>query len=325
MKPNGQPPIQLPESQSSYNRVHRGVGIQIPRPGLEQKLEDRQAENRCDQYHRLLVRLLGFGSKQRPCRKQSRKNQCDPDRLFERQEVLVILALGLDDAAHPGRDLVMGPFGLMLEEIPFIVPAKSAVIVVDDLFPTQMPEQPVRAVGLEADLSLFQIGLVPGFVGPEIPGVVVIFGPVHPVAVGFVVEAHHQVMGHADGLAGVDFKMQGRLHRLGVQQHPQGKAPGRKAQAQRDAPQLFKTPTVKQRTQFHEHHGDEHNHRLGLDAVPGEGGKAQKRPPDNFCPGFCRLARHLIAANRHQRKDNARGIGISHDDPWGQPREQQGG
>lgn len=321
MKPNGQPPIQLPESQSSYNRVHRGVGIQIPRPGLEQKLENRQAENRCDQYHRLLVRLLGFGSKQRPCRKQSRKNQCDPDRLFERQEVLVILALGLNDAAHPGRDPVVGPFGLAVKEIPFVVPAKSPVVVIDQLLAAQMPEQPVGAVGLEALPGHFQIGLVAGRIGPEIPGVVVIFGAVHPVAVDFVIEPHHQIMGHADGLAGVDFKMQGRLHRLGVQQHPQDKAPGHKTQAQRDAPQLFKTPTVKQRTQFHEHHGDEHNHRLGLDAVPGEGGKAQKRPPDNFCPGFCRLARHLIAANRHQRKDNARGIGVGDNDPRGQARQ----
>jgi hypothetical protein len=239
MKPNGQPPIQLPESQSSYNRVHRGVGIQIPRPSLEQKLENRQAENRCDQYHRLLVRLLGFGSKQRPCRKQSRKNQCDPDRLFERQEVLVILALGLDDAAHPGRNPVAGPFRITGKELPLVVPAESPVVVVNQLLAAQMPEQSVGAVGLEAFSGHFQIGLVASLIGFEMPSILVIFGAVHPVAVDLVVKPHHEIMGDANRPVRVCFKVQRRNDRLSVQQHPQSKTCHDSSQTQSNAFHFF--------------------------------------------------------------------------------------
>jgi hypothetical protein len=102
-----------------------------------------------------------------------------------------------------------------------------------------MPEQPVGAVSLETDLGLFQVGLVSRPVRPEIASIIVIFGAVHPVTVSFIIKAHHEVMGHADGLTGIDFEMQGRLHGLGHQEQPQGKASGRKPQAQSDASQFL--------------------------------------------------------------------------------------
>lgn len=102
-----------------------------------------------------------------------------------------------------------------------------------------MPEQPVRAVGLEADLGLFQVGLVSRPVRPEIASIIVIFGAVHPVTVSFIIKAHHEVMGDANRPVRVCFKVQRRNDRLSVQQHPQSKTCHDSSQTQSNAFHFF--------------------------------------------------------------------------------------